>query len=65
MDIPVQLLLNHAGIYQTSENRHVYEQKSTNRNIKEAAPLPYRMSICTVPSIIRFSISALSPTKAP
>ena len=27
MDIPVQLLLNHAGIYQTSETRHVYEQK--------------------------------------
>ena len=41
MDIPVQLLLNHAGIYQTSETRHVYEQKKAPiEKIEEAARLP-------------------------
>lgn len=65
MDIPVQLLLNHAGIYQTSETRHVYEQKKAPiEKIEEAARLPWRMSISAVPLIIRLSISALSPTKA-
>ena len=27
LDVPVQLLLNHVGIYQTSEARHVHEQE--------------------------------------
>ena len=41
MDIPVKLLLNHAGIYQTSETRHVYEQKKPpTETIEEAAWLP-------------------------
>ena len=49
MDIPVQLLLNHAGIYQTSETRDVYEQKKAPiEKIEEAARLTYRMSISAV-----------------